>query len=174
MNKSGQSKFFKTLVKQLRNGGGYPITRPIWPKKPVVLIIRDGWGDNPGGPAEAEKVGDCPRLASTPCTEKMHETYPVAHLSCSGLDVGLPEGQMGNSEVGHLNLGARSDRVSGFYPDQQNDRRRRARFHSATERGLRESFHVPSPSFGSCFRRGCAQSSGSPLCPRCCRQGCGC
>ena len=75
-------------------------------KKPVVLIIRDGWGDNRGGPAEAEKVGDCPRLANTPFTEKMHETYPVAHLSCSGLDVGLPEGQMGNSEVGHLNLGA--------------------------------------------------------------------
>lgn len=75
-------------------------------KKPVVLIIRDGWGDNSGGPAEAEKVGDCPRLANTPFTDRMHARYPVAHLSCSGLDVGLPEGQMGNSEVGHLNLGA--------------------------------------------------------------------
>lgn len=75
-------------------------------KKPVVLIIRDGWGDNPGGPEEAEKVGDCPRLANTPFTDEMHEKYPVAHLSCSGMDVGLPEGQMGNSEVGHLNLGA--------------------------------------------------------------------
>lgn len=75
-------------------------------KKPVVLIIRDGWGDNPGGPEAAEKVGDCPRLANTPYTDEMHEKYPVAHLSCSGMDVGLPEGQMGNSEVGHLNLGA--------------------------------------------------------------------
>ncbi len=75
-------------------------------KKPVVLIIRDGWGDNPGGPEAAEKVGDCPRLADTPFTDEMHGKYPVAHLSCSGLDVGLPEGQMGNSEVGHLNLGA--------------------------------------------------------------------
>ena len=75
-------------------------------KKPVVLIIRDGWGDNPGGPEEAEKVGDCPRLANTPFTDEMHAKYPVAHLSCSGMDVGLPEGQMGNSEVGHLNLGA--------------------------------------------------------------------
>lgn len=75
-------------------------------KKPVVLIIRDGWGDNPGGPDEAEKVGDCPRLANTPFTDEMHAKYPVAHLSCSGMDVGLPEGQMGNSEVGHLNLGA--------------------------------------------------------------------
>lgn len=78
----------------------------IMAKKPVVLIIRDGWGDNPGGPEMAEKVGDCPRLANTPFTDEMHARYPVAHLSCSGLDVGLPEGQMGNSEVGHLNLGA--------------------------------------------------------------------
>ena len=75
-------------------------------KKPVVLIIRDGWGDNPAGPEGAEKVGDCPRLADTPFTDEMHEKYPTAHLSCSGMDVGLPEGQMGNSEVGHLNLGA--------------------------------------------------------------------
>ncbi len=75
-------------------------------KKPVVFIIRDGWGDNPGGPAFAEANGDCPRLADIPFTRAMHEKYPVAHLSCSGLDVGLPEGQMGNSEVGHLNLGA--------------------------------------------------------------------
>ena len=75
-------------------------------KKPVVFIIRDGWGDNPAGPEGAERYGDCPRLANTPFTWEMLKKYPVAHLSCSGLDVGLPEGQMGNSEVGHLNLGA--------------------------------------------------------------------
>jgi len=75
-------------------------------KQPVVLIIRDGWGDNPAGPEGAERVGDCPRLAHTPFTDLLHRHYPVAHLSCSGMDVGLPEGQMGNSEVGHLNLGA--------------------------------------------------------------------
>lgn len=75
-------------------------------KKPVVLIIRDGWGDNPDGPDNAEKNGDCPRLANTPFTDSMMEKYPVCHISASGLDVGLPEGQMGNSEVGHLNLGA--------------------------------------------------------------------
>lgn len=75
-------------------------------KAPVVLIIRDGWGDNPAGPEGAERVGDCPRLAHTPFTDELHRDYPVAHLSCSGMDVGLPEGQMGNSEVGHLNLGA--------------------------------------------------------------------
>ncbi len=75
-------------------------------KKPVVLIIRDGWGDNPAGPEGAEATGDCPRLADTPSTDRLMETYPVSHLSGSGLDVGLPDGQMGNSEVGHLNLGA--------------------------------------------------------------------
>lgn len=75
-------------------------------KQPVVFIIRDGWGDNPAGPEGAERYGDCPRLADIPFTRFLHEKYPVSHLSCSGLDVGLPEGQMGNSEVGHLNLGA--------------------------------------------------------------------
>lgn len=74
--------------------------------KPVVFIIRDGWGDNPAGPEGAERHGDCPRLANIPFTRSLHEKYPVSHLRTSGMDVGLPEGQMGNSEVGHLNLGA--------------------------------------------------------------------
>lgn len=75
-------------------------------KKPVVFIIRDGWGDNPAGPAGAERYGDCPRLADIPFTRSLHERYPVSQLRTSGMDVGLPDGQMGNSEVGHLNLGA--------------------------------------------------------------------
>ncbi len=75
-------------------------------KKPVVFIIRDGWGDNPAGPEGAERYGDCPRLAKIPFTRSLHEKYPVSLLRTSGMDVGLPEGQMGNSEVGHLNLGA--------------------------------------------------------------------
>jgi len=75
-------------------------------KKPVILIIRDGWGDNPAGQQGAEKYGDCPRLADIPFTRSLHEKYPVSHLIGSGLEVGLPAGQMGNSEVGHLNLGA--------------------------------------------------------------------
>lgn len=75
-------------------------------KKPIVLIIRDGWGDNPGGEAQAEKNGDVPRLADTPFHDQIYSQYPVSHISGSGEDVGLPEGQMGNSEVGHLNLGA--------------------------------------------------------------------
>lgn len=75
-------------------------------KKPVVLIIRDGWGVNPGGKATAEKDGNATLLADTPFHDEMLEKYPKGFVSASGLDVGLPEGQMGNSEVGHLNLGA--------------------------------------------------------------------
>ncbi len=75
-------------------------------KKPVVLIIRDGWGVNPGGQKTAVKDGNATLLAKTPFHEVMFEKYPKGFLSASGLDVGLPPGQMGNSEVGHLNLGA--------------------------------------------------------------------
>src|SRR6187399_2248227 len=75
-------------------------------KKPVVLIIRDGWGVNPGGKETAIKDGNATLLAKTPFHEVMFAKYPKGFLSASGLDVGLPPGQMGNSEVGHLNLGA--------------------------------------------------------------------
>ena len=75
-------------------------------KKPVVLIIRDGWGINPGGRARAVENGDATLLARTPFHDSLYAKYPQATLSASGMDVGLPEGQMGNSEVGHLNLGA--------------------------------------------------------------------
>ena len=75
-------------------------------KKPVVLIIRDGWGVNPGGKASAVQDGNAVLLATTPFHDVMLAKYPKGFLSASGLDVGLPPGQMGNSEVGHLNLGA--------------------------------------------------------------------
>ncbi len=75
-------------------------------KKPVVLIIRDGWGVNPGGQETAEQDGNSSLLANTPYHDHLFETYPKGFVSASGLDVGLPDGQMGNSEVGHLNLGA--------------------------------------------------------------------
>jgi 2,3-bisphosphoglycerate-independent phosphoglycerate mutase len=75
-------------------------------KKPVVLIIRDGWGVNPGGQKTAIQDGNATLLAKTPFHEVLLAKYPRGFLSASGLDVGLPDGQMGNSEVGHLNLGA--------------------------------------------------------------------
>jgi BPG-independent PGAM N-terminus (iPGM_N)/Metalloenzyme superfamily len=73
---------------------------------PVILMIRDGWGINPGGPPAREENGDATLLARTPFHDRLYRDYPRSHLSASGVDVGLPAGQMGNSEVGHLNLGA--------------------------------------------------------------------
>src|SRR6202047_3803942 len=74
--------------------------------RPVILVIRDGWGINPHGHDSAEADGNATLLARTPYHDYLYATYPMSRLSASGMDVGLPEGQMGNSEVGHLNLGA--------------------------------------------------------------------
>ncbi|HUB66872.1 MAG TPA: 2,3-bisphosphoglycerate-independent phosphoglycerate mutase [Candidatus Methylacidiphilales bacterium] len=74
--------------------------------KPVALIIRDGWGISPQGLAAAQAEGNAPLLAKLPFHDYLYKTYPQSRLSASGEDVGLPAGQMGNSEVGHLNLGA--------------------------------------------------------------------
>src|SRR5476651_2439599 len=74
--------------------------------RPLMLIIRDGWGINPGGKEKREENGDATLLARTPFHDRLYRDYPGGKLSASGLDVGLPEGQMGISEVGHLNLGA--------------------------------------------------------------------
>jgi 2,3-bisphosphoglycerate-independent phosphoglycerate mutase len=73
---------------------------------PVMLIIRDGWGINPGGREKRKENGDATLLARTPFHDQLYRDYPGGKLSASGADVGLPDGQMGNSEVGHLNLGA--------------------------------------------------------------------
>ena len=74
--------------------------------KPTILIIRDGWGINPDGADKAKQNGDATLLAKTPFHDQLYSKYPQSRVSASGLDVGLPDGQMGNSEVGHLNLGA--------------------------------------------------------------------
>lgn len=66
----------------------------------VVLIVLDGWGEREDGEANAVK------LASTPVMDSLLARYPHTLLEASGESVGLPHGQMGNSEVGHLNLGA--------------------------------------------------------------------
>jgi 2,3-bisphosphoglycerate-independent phosphoglycerate mutase len=68
---------------------------------PVFLIILDGWGIN-----NSLKTKNAFREANAPFIKSLFEKYPNAQLSASGEDVGLPEGQMGNSEVGHLNIGA--------------------------------------------------------------------
>lgn len=66
----------------------------------LALVILDGWGLAPDGP------GNAISLADTPNFDRLREQYPHTELSAQGTDVGLPAGQMGNSEVGHLNLGA--------------------------------------------------------------------
>jgi len=77
---------------------------PVIPlRRPVVLVVRDGWGDNPN--REWDKA-NAVRLAKTPRSGDLAREYPTTLLATSGFDVGLPEGTMGNSEVGHQNLGA--------------------------------------------------------------------
>jgi 2,3-bisphosphoglycerate-independent phosphoglycerate mutase len=69
-------------------------------KKKAVLVILDGWGIGDGSKADAIAH------ARTPFVNGLYEKYPHSRLKTSGEDVGLPDGQMGNSEVGHLNIGA--------------------------------------------------------------------
>src|SRR2546422_3869941 len=70
------------------------------PRTPVVLIVLDGWGFRPGREGNAVELGD------TRTWHRLWARAPRTLLDASGLAVGLPEGQIGNSEVGHLNLGA--------------------------------------------------------------------
>lgn len=68
--------------------------------KKVILMILDGWGKSPDPRVSAIDN------ANTPFIDSLYRKYPSAQLRTDGLNVGLPEGQMGNSEVGHMNLGA--------------------------------------------------------------------
>ena len=76
-------------------------------KKPTVLMILDGYGLNDKHEANAVFEG------KTPVMDKLMAEYPFVKGNASGMAVGLPEGQMGNSEVGHLNMGAGRHRISG-------------------------------------------------------------
>ena len=69
-------------------------------EKLTMLMILDGFGIN------KNEKGNSIKLANTPNIDKLMKTYPITEIHTSGLDVGLPEGQMGNSEVGHTNIGA--------------------------------------------------------------------
>ncbi len=70
------------------------------PPKPVMLCILDGWGERAAAPDNAVSCAD------TPTWDRIYRDYPRSRLNASAMEVGLPEGQMGNSEVGHMNLGA--------------------------------------------------------------------
>ena len=69
-------------------------------RRPLMLIILDGWG------YREDTEGNSIKAARTPNLDLLTSEYPSCFLECSGEAVGLPEGQMGNSEVGHLNIGA--------------------------------------------------------------------
>src|SRR4030065_467583 len=82
--------------------------------KPVIFIVLDGWGIN------LRRDGNAQLKAKMPALDRLFKEYPVTRLNASGLSVGLPDGQMGNSEVGPLTMGqagvlcsepARLDRV---------------------------------------------------------------
>ena len=68
--------------------------------KPLMLMILDGWGSRDAGP------GNAVSLANTPNLDRLLDDHPHTELRTSGASVGLPDGVMGNSEVGHLNIGA--------------------------------------------------------------------
>ncbi|MGB4671049.1 MAG: 2,3-bisphosphoglycerate-independent phosphoglycerate mutase, partial [Bacteroidaceae bacterium] len=69
-------------------------------KQRALLVILDGWGI--GDRSKADVIYSTP----TPYIDYLNANYPNTHLLASGENVGLPDGQMGNSEVGHLNIGA--------------------------------------------------------------------
>lgn len=71
--------------------------------KPIVLIVRDGWGQNPY--PEWDRANAI-HLANTPVADRLMQDFPHVLIKTSGCDVGLPDGVMGNSEVGHQNIGA--------------------------------------------------------------------
>ena len=76
------------------------IDRLSVPQSPVVLAILDGWGHR------KEVSNNAIKSAHTPIMDSLWHAYPHTLISASGSDVGLPDGQMGNSEVGHLTIGA--------------------------------------------------------------------
>src|SRR5262245_56913575 len=69
-------------------------------RRPVMLVVLDGWG------WREERADNAVRQARTPSFDRLWNAGPHAFLRTCGRDVGLPDGQMGNSEVGHLNIGA--------------------------------------------------------------------
>src|SRR2546430_13195298 len=79
------------------------------PRTPVVLIVLDGWGFRPG------QVGNAIELGRTPTWHRLWAKAPRTLLNASGLAVGLPESQIGNSEVGHLNLDRKSTRLNSSH-----------------------------------------------------------
>src|SRR4051812_2249855 len=97
----GESSPRATAPLQVATAGAYSES-----VKPLVLIIRDGWGVCDEDPQSTRRHGQAGQLSDLPVLRHLLSTYPHSALEASGEAVGLPAGQMGNSEVGHQNLGA--------------------------------------------------------------------
>jgi len=110
------------------------------PAAPTVLVIFDGWGCSP------RKDANAIALARTPAFTRLMERYPYTTLNASGEAVGLPAGQMGNSEVGHMNMGAGRvafqdlTRIDGFIRD--GELFRNSVLTAAMARGAARSLHL--------------------------------
>ena len=87
--------------------------------KPIVLTVLDGWG------YRAETKGNAIALARKPNYDRLLKDFPNTLIQTSGPSVGLPEGQMGNSEVGHMNMGAGPHHSHGHHAHRPDDRQRR-------------------------------------------------
>ena len=83
-------------------------------KKPVLLCIMDGFGWTPN-----ETYGNAVVAAKKPFLDSLMAKYPMTTIDASGMAVGLPDGQMGNSEVGHTNIGRRPHRLPAADPHHQ-------------------------------------------------------
>jgi len=108
--------------------------------KPIILTILDGWGYRP------ETQGNAIALARKPTYDELVGKFPNTLIATSGPFVGLPEGQMGNSEVGHMNIGAGRivhmdiTRIDLMIANKQLDTV--ALFQQAMERGRRRQLHL--------------------------------
>ncbi len=118
--------------------------------RPIVLVIMDGFGER------AETADNAVRLARTPNISSIRATYPQTLIGTSGADVGLPPGQMGNSEVGHLNFGAGQGRDDGHLANRQRRPRRNAR----EEPGHRKSSPRQRPTRGRIHLLGLVSDGG--------------
>jgi len=91
--------FVKVLFNMIKSNRKIKIGHLLKMIKPTFLIVLDGWGENPN------YEGNAIAQANTPTIDKLSRYYPQILLQASGISVGLPWGEMGNSEVGHLTLG---------------------------------------------------------------------
>ena len=98
--KRGRKPAAKTTAEKKTSTRRSTAKKAEGPKKPTALIIMDGFGHR------AEKKGNAIEAANKPNLDRIFSENPLTYIGASGLDVGLPDGQMGNSEVGHTNIGA--------------------------------------------------------------------